>query len=178
MLDSSDKKPKRKRIALSEMSPIATSNEKKISAGIIANGDKPATPPVKHIEEIFIHNETETPPETIPGDEPVVFANPLPTSEKIKQKRKNNPNKRLTKDNSFGKTTNHTEKKNKASLSHKRNEDDEKVSLSFNDPSIIEDQLTFSYDDPAILKDDPAILKDDQDIKKDGWLSTASCGVN
>ena len=160
MLDSSDKKPKRKRIALSEMSPIATSNEKKISAGIIANSEKPATPPVKQIEEIFINNEPETPLETLTGDDPVVFANPLPTSEKIKQKRKNNPNKRLTKDNSFGKTTNFTEKKNKSSQNSQHNEDDEKFSMNFNDPSIIENQLTFSYDDPAILKDDQDIPRD------------------
>jgi transcription termination factor Rho len=161
MLDSSDNKPKRKRIAKSEISPIATSNEKKISAGIITTGDKPVTPPVKQIEEIFIHNEPEPPIETLAGDEPVVFANPLPTSEKVRQKRKNNPNKRLTKNNFYGNTTNFAEKKNYSSLNNLCKEENEKlVSLNFDDPSIIENQLTFSYDDPAILKDDQDVSKD------------------
>ncbi len=160
MLDSSDKKPKRKRIAVSEISPIATSNEKKISAGIIASSEKPVAPSAKPIEDFFITTEPETTPEQVTNDEPLVFANPLPLSDKVKQKRKSISSRSSKKDFSHNKKSFVSEKNKTSSFKYEDKVEVEKtISMIFDDPSIIESQLGFSYDDPAILKDDQEIPK-------------------
>jgi len=43
MLNSSEQKPKRKRISISQNTPVATSNEQKIADGVVSNGNKENT---------------------------------------------------------------------------------------------------------------------------------------
>lgn len=43
MLNSSEQKPKRKRISVSQNTPVATSNEQKIADGVVSNGNKENT---------------------------------------------------------------------------------------------------------------------------------------
>ncbi|MDL2297039.1 transcription termination factor Rho [Bacteroidales bacterium OttesenSCG-928-B11] len=89
MLESSEKKSKRKRISKNEKSPIATSNEKKITSGIVTTEKKISA--AKKADALFITKEEIEPiaVETTPSvEEPVVFGNPLPSSNKEKPRRK------------------------------------------------------------------------------------------
>ena len=59
MLDSSENKPKRKRIASSEKSPVATSNEHKMVSGIKGNGKRGAASAVQRAENLFNNNSNK-----------------------------------------------------------------------------------------------------------------------
>lgn len=91
MIDSNEKRPKRKRITKASDVPVATSNENKITAKIIVP-EKKTTPIFKERPEKQdeVALETTAPPQlnSSKPNEPIIFANPLPTGEKPKQTRK------------------------------------------------------------------------------------------
>jgi transcription termination factor Rho len=94
MLESSEKKSKRKRISTSEKSPIATSNERKITPGII-NGDKKNNP-AKKVEDLFIKEEPLQVPASVAfvsRNEPVFFGNPVPSFDNNGKRRRGRPAK-------------------------------------------------------------------------------------
>ena len=141
MLDSSEKKPKRKRISLSEKSPIATSNEKKISSGLITNNEKNTSAP-KKVDDLFIKNE-EIPVVTViepSSDEPVLFANPMPSEDQTKSKRKRK---------SKNTANDHPQKGISLGLSI----DASSLILDDNGPVADPSEFITGYEDPAILKD-------------------------
>lgn len=157
MLDSSEKKPKRKRIAISEKSPIATSNEKKITSGIIANGEKNGISATKKAESLF-HTDMEVLPDIIDEQtsdtDPVVFANPMPTEENSRPKRKN---KKGTDTEEMVSATDQQysdgKKKGKSVYKNKK---------QTRETYEVVTETRKSLDDfPEILFDDPAILKED-----------------
>lgn len=83
MLDSTEKKPKRRRINTASDVLVATSNDKKKTVKVSVPEKKPV---VIFKEKPAPAPETETIQEPI--SEPVLFANPLPLEEKPKQTRK------------------------------------------------------------------------------------------
>ena len=87
MIDSTEKRPKRKRITKASEMPVATSNENKITAKVAMPEKKTIAifkdRPVHSVEET-----TEVPqPVAAKKIEPILFANPMPSSEKPKQTR-------------------------------------------------------------------------------------------
>ena len=84
----------------------------------------------------------------------------MPISDKVKQKRKSISSRGSKKDFSHNKKSFVSEKNNTSSFRYQdKVEAEKKISIIFDDPSIIESQIAFSYDDPAILKDDQEIPK-------------------
>ena len=87
MIDSSEKKTKRKRISSSEKSPIATSNEKKIIIRTVSDSEKSnLQTPLQQAEKLFnlpTKQEKTTKKSAVErsktkSNEPAVFANPMP----------------------------------------------------------------------------------------------------
>ncbi|MEG1556554.1 MAG: hypothetical protein RR356_07520, partial [Bacteroidales bacterium] len=160
MGDSSDNKPKRKRIAIPGNGPIATSNEKKISAGIISNAEKnnKTQKKVQLFKDEFIPVEERE--ENIPQqNEQVVFANPIPSNEKAKQKRMRRNNK--TDKQEVKESYPIVDFKDSAIL-------DDMPIIHHHDPDLIDDSVmtytaSVAEEDPIINYNDPAILKDDEE---------------
>ena len=87
MLESVEKRPKRKRITTNSDLPVATSNQSKKTVKVNI--------PEKRIEDLFkdvktenINKNIQPEPNKTRDEEPVLFANPLPLTEKPKQTRK------------------------------------------------------------------------------------------
>ena len=87
MLESVEKRPKRKRITTNSDLPVATSNQSKKTVKVNI--------PEKRIEDLFkdvktenINKNIQPEPNKARDEEPVLFANPLPLTEKPKQTRK------------------------------------------------------------------------------------------
>ncbi|MCR4858854.1 MAG: transcription termination factor Rho [Bacteroidales bacterium] len=87
MLESLEKRPKRKRITTNSDLPVATSNQAKKTVKVNI--------PEKRIEDLFkdvkaenANKNIDLEPNKTRDEEPVLFANPLPLTEKPKQTRK------------------------------------------------------------------------------------------
>lgn len=88
MLESSEKKSKRKRISTGEKSPIATSNEKKINSGVVnAEKKKSATKKAEALFSSVPEVDIVEPKAAEIAEEQIAFGNPLPDENKEAHKR-------------------------------------------------------------------------------------------
>lgn len=150
MLDTSEKKPKRKRIAVSEKLPIATSNEKKISSKGVHLEENNHKSPAAKVAELFNENlpNQTTSVEDVPIEDFVVFANPL--IEEGGKRKKREPKKDVRKSQA---------KKKQTSLP------------LLDDPAILKDE---NYSTPKInLGEMNDILLDDNVFESETDLETA-----
>lgn len=89
MLESSEKKSKRKRISTGEKSPIATSNEKKINSGVVnTEKKKSATKKAEALFSSMPEVDIVEPTKAEIAEEQIVFGNPLPDENKEGYKKK------------------------------------------------------------------------------------------
>ena len=86
MLDSTEKRPKRRRINTASDVLVATSNDKKKTVKVKVAEKKP----VVIFKEKPVAESTPAPETARPNipEEPIMFANPLPLTEKPKQTRR------------------------------------------------------------------------------------------